>query len=234
MRRTIAFAFLSLVACSGSGPNDNLSTASAKAQKVYDVSGFTGVVSRGSTDVSITTGGPFAVRASGPRSGINLLDIRREGSDLSIGMKDATWRSDRNVHVYVTMPKIERASTRSSGDLDIARVDGDFSGDVQGSGDIALSSVRADQLSLSIAGWGDITASGEAETLNASVNGSGDIDARQLRTHQATVSIAGSGDVDAAVQGNATVSIMGSGDANMGPDARCTVNSRGSGSVNCG
>jgi hypothetical protein len=237
MRLWMIAAMAPLAAC---GANASESAPTAAGSRSYALSDFTGVELKGSDDVIVTVGPAFAVRAEGPAAELDRLKIERDGSMLNIGREGGgsfNWGGDRDegVKIYVSMPRIVRASVVGSGDMKVDRVTGgDFSAGVTGSGDLAIAALRAASTKLSVAGSGDIVANGSAETLSLSVAGSGDIDARGVKAPKGSVSIAGSGDVSAEINGPVEVSIMGSGNVQLGAGAKCTVNKMGSGDVRCG
>jgi hypothetical protein len=102
---------------------------------------------------------------------------------------------------------------------------------VQGSSDLALGRIDADELAVEINGSGDIDANGTVGNLIASIEGSGDADLRDLRARTATVSIEGSGDAKVAVQDQLDVSVQGSGDVSYRGNPRVSQHVEGSGDV---
>ncbi|NTZ86196.1 DUF2807 domain-containing protein [Burkholderia metallica] len=83
---------------------------------------------------------------------------------------------------------------------------------IKGSGDVVLTDVQQDSLSLKIEGSGDITVDGKVAHLDAEVCGSGDVDTRDLIADHADLSVMGSGDIKALVQSEAHATVTGSGD----------------------
>lgn len=71
------------------------------------------------------------------------------------------------------------------------------------------------RLNLSISGSGDVTARGEARTVQVDVSGSGDIDLAALATVDADVRVSGSGDVRVGPTGRADIDVSGSGDVDL-------------------
>ncbi|WP_109808355.1 head GIN domain-containing protein [Sphingosinithalassobacter portus] len=238
MRPLILFAALPLAACGFAGNQGEHARSSGQhATRDFAASDFTQVDLRGSDDVSVVIGQQFKVHAEGDSKQIERLRIEVVDGTLRIGREGNSgwsWGSDDDVHIQVTMPRITGASVSGSGDMDVERGDGDFAGDISGSGNLNIRGLQAGRASLSISGSGDIEAAGNAESLTLSISGSGDIDAEGLTASQASVAVNGSGDVTATVNGNASVSVSGSGDVELGGGATCTVNKSGSGDVSCG
>lgn len=105
--------------------------------------------------------------------------------------------------------------------------------EVKGSGDLRIDGVSNDALSLSIAGSGDMVASGESKNLSMAVAGSGDM-AAAFKAEHVSASVSGAGDMK--LTGSAdelTASVVGSGDihAYKMPAKTATVNVQGAGDV---
>lgn len=232
-------ALLPLAACQSNAEKQSqaASVSGSGATRTYAATGFTGVELRGPDDVDVKTGATFAVTAEGDPKVLDLLDIRVVGSNLRVSRKDlqSGWlSSDHGARIHVVMPRLTSAAVAGSGDLSVARGEGDFGGAVSGSGNLTVADLRAGTAELSVAGSGDLSvASGTASKLSASIAGSGDIDAQHLTAASADVSIAGSGNLHGTVNGPASVSIVGSGDADLGGGAKCSVNAIGSGEAHC-
>ena len=155
---------------------------------------------------------------------------------LLIGTKKGSWSwtSRDGVDVYVTVPALTAAIISGSGDMDIDRVSGPFSGRVSGSGDMEVAKVNAPTLNLAISGSGDIgVAAGTCGTGTYATTGSGDIDAGNVRCTTVAATVTGSGDIDGFATGTATLRVTGSGDIEVKGGARCTTSTTGSGTTRC-
>jgi hypothetical protein len=102
---------------------------------------------------------------------------------------------------------------------------------VQGSSDLALARIDADELAVEIEGSGSIEAAGTVGNLIASIQGSGDADLRDLQARTATVSVQGSGDARVNVKDQLDVSVQGSGDVSYRGNPRVSQHVQGSGDV---
>jgi hypothetical protein len=102
---------------------------------------------------------------------------------------------------------------------------------VQGSSDLALGRIDANELAVEIEGSGDVEANGTVGNLIASISGSGDADLRDLAARTATVSIQGSGDAKVSVEDELVVSVQGSGDVSYRGNPRVSQHVEGSGDV---
>jgi len=87
-----------------------------------------------------------------------------------------------------------RLSVRGSGDIKVARVDGDLHADVAGSGSITVLSGTVTNLKASIAGTGSVLVQAPAEHADLAVSGVGSIEVQKVR-QEPKVRISGLGTV---------------------------------------
>lgn len=86
---------------------------------------------------------------------------------------------------------------------------------IAGSGKLELNNLDQNDLRVSIAGSGSITASGKVQDVEISIKGSGDADLGKVQAGDAKVEIFGSGNADIAPRDEVEVHIAGSGDVNL-------------------
>jgi hypothetical protein len=234
MRNPIAtlFPLAALFACSGT---DAIAEASPATTKSFAVTGFHGVDLRGSDDAIVRVGPAFSVRATGPKTVLDNLEVAVRDGELRIGRRKGwTWRGTADARIEVTLPALRSASISGSGEMRVGPVRGSaFAGSVAGSGTLTLERLDVQGVELSIAGSGDIKAAGRAARAQYSSAGSGDIDAAAVTSESLSVSTAGSGGVAARATGSADVSVVGSGDVTIRGTTRCKVSRVGSGDVDC-
>lgn len=166
------------------------------ASEIANLEGFDGISLGISADVYITQG-DYSVEVKGPEKSISNVALSVNGDDLSIGSKRSlrSWNS-RGVKVYVSMPELANINIGGAGDVEVQTPFNNMN-----------------KLDIAIGGSGDVSISGEANTVSVSVAGSGDVDAAGVNAGRAEVSIAGSGDVKVGRVEQLEVSIAGSGDA---------------------
>ncbi len=82
-----------------------------------------------------------------------------------------------------------------SGDVTAASINGPLDARISGSGDVKIHGGRATTMRVHIAGSGDVTLKGPADSLEASIAGSGDVNVGPV-SGSVTKHIAGSGDVN--------------------------------------
>lgn len=205
----------------------------------YDLKGFTGVKVAGPDDVTIRQGDAFSISAKGPQNELEELEIKLDGSMLSIGRKREGFSFSRHdsdgVLISITMPKLDTLRLTGSGSIDADTIEADAAKlDVTGSGDLKVGKLTANSADLGISGSGNIEIAGGAiATGDFGVTGSGDIDAAGLAAQTLDISITGSGDVDAQATTSADIKILGSGDATIGGGGKCSTRAMGSGTATC-
>jgi hypothetical protein len=102
---------------------------------------------------------------------------------------------------------------------------------VAGSGDVVAPSLDSPELTVRVAGSGDVKVAGRAESLQVRISGSGDVDAGRFDTQRAKVSVAGSGDATVWARKSLEVSVSGSGGVRYFGDPEVRKKVAGSGTV---
>lgn len=192
---TIMAAAVSLAGCNvghlfGEGPHvqgsGNVKTESRQT------TGFSNIVSKGSTDCTVTIGPTTRVEITADDNILPLIETRVEGDTLYLETK-GSYSTKTDVRVKVQVPDLVSYKTRGSGDAEILGIKSQrFAGEIVGSGDMKVV--------------------GEAESVSLSISGSGDMDLLGLTAKDASASISGSGDIRLFVTGTLDAQIRGSGD----------------------
>lgn len=102
---------------------------------------------------------------------------------------------------------------------------------VAGSGDVIAPSLDSPELTVRLAGSGDVKVGGRAQSLQVRISGSGDVDAGRFDTQRAKVSVAGSGDATVWARKTLEVSVAGSGEVRYFGDPEVRKKVAGSGTV---
>ena len=175
---------------------------------------FDKVELEGSMNVEITQGPAVKCTVEGDDNILSMLKTEVRSNRLRIYMEHGiSLSSYKTLDIYLEVPEITGAA-------------------VSGSGDITFTDVTGQEVEVSIDGSGDITGTGEVETLSAYVNGSGDIRLLQLYAKEASVEVNGSGDVGVNVSDSLEAEINGSGDIKYkGDPPRVTRSVNGSGDI---
>ena len=249
--RILALAMaLAIAACTNGAAQENraaageantqAATSTATVTRDYDLSGFRRVALSTPDNVEIQPGAEFAVRAQGPASILDELELRVEGDVLEIGYRHREsgqrWNrpSGAPATIFVTMPSLSGVSLAGSGDIDVGRFTAQsFEASIAGSGNIAIESLQTDDAAFDIAGSGDLSVAGTAGAIDLAIAGSGDVAASDFRAQSLDVDIAGSGDVSAYVTDTVQASFVGSGDVVVRGGAQCRSSAIGSGRLRC-
>lgn len=197
-----------------------------------DVIEFSWIETLGAFDVFVKVGEKQSVLITFDDNLIDLIETKVKGKTLKI-YSDESFRSKRTCKIEITVPKLEGATTRGSGDITVMNVNSDvFECDINGSGDITVKNLEGDFLECRINGSGDFSADGKVEELEIRVYGSGDVDTRDLRAKEANVVIKGSGDARVHADESFDGSVYGSGDiAYYGDPEHTSKHVAGSGSI---
>lgn len=166
------------------------------------VSGPLELANSGSGDIRITSAGDARISTSG--SGdvalgpVGKLDLSNSGSsDFSSGNVSGPASISNSGSGDLSLGAINgnlSIRTSGAGDAVIARVDGNVDISGAGSGDFTIRDGRADRVSLSLAGSGDVHFGGSAGDVDASIAGSGDVSLMRV-TGNISKRIVGSGSV---------------------------------------
>jgi hypothetical protein len=209
-----------------------------RQETTYPLAGFDEVSIVGPQDVDIVLGEAFAVTASGSNDDLRQLEAVVENGVLVIRPREGHFGGDRGdldeVTFTVTMPAVTRVDLSGSGDVTVDRIAGDsFAGMIGGSGTLVIGHLETGEATFSVAGSGDLDASGAVPKLSVDISGSGAVHATGLHASDAAVAISGSGEADLTVLQQASVSITGSGEVDISGPGVCSVDRMGSGEVRC-
>lgn len=169
--------------------------------------------------VDIKSAGTVDIQVGGEQSVTveiddNLLEIISTvvDDDTLVIESEESYRSDIELKVIVTVPKLEAVG-------------------IYGSGDVQVRDLAGDDFAVRIAGSGDVDARGSVEDVSVNIGGSGDVDLYQLAAEEVSVRIAGSGDARVHAVETLDVTIMGSGDVRYEGDPEINRTILGSGDV---
>ena len=130
---TMAILPLALVTgCNGTAPKDEQqaerngppASVGPITTQSFDLTGFTGVEVTGPDDVTVRRGDSFSIVARGRQDVLDRLEIKVDGSQLSIGRKrDGSYLSlrDDDLDIAITMPRLDKLRLTGSGSIDIER-----------------------------------------------------------------------------------------------------------------
>ncbi len=181
------------------------------ATEQREVGAFKSVSSSGSMDLSITIGTEQSVRVTADDNLLPLIETKLVGSQLRIRpVEPISARTDLRVDIVI--PVLEGVA-------------------LSGSGSATLAGLTEPSLDLSIAGSGDVSASGTADNLSASIAGSGSLRLFNLATKAAEIKIAGSGDAEINAAESLSAAIAGSGSVRYAGAPQLQQKVSGSGTI---
>jgi hypothetical protein len=206
VRRLALVAVLGLaIAGCGGGP---------KVTETRDVPPYTGLEVAGGVNLRVVPGSTREVVVTGGKEVIDRVKTTVEGGVLSVAIED------RGI-VIGPDPFDDVRVQVSAAALDTIRV--------EGSGDLELGRIDADELTLDVEGSSDIEASGTVDRLRLSITGAGDADLGELRARTARVQVEGAGDAELNVTDELDVTVQGAGDVSYrgNPSVRQRVEGAG-------
>lgn len=182
-----------------------------------EVGDVTAVVLETSGEVTITEGEPSLVIHAGADLMPKLTSEVRDGA-LVLGIEPGTTVLVGDIRYDITLPAVERAEVRGSGDIRSSVSGGDLTVSIEGSGDIEFDALDAAFVGATIRGSGNIILAGRSSELRVDIDGSGTVEAAELASERVTVTVGGSGDVsvhavnalDASIAGSGTIRYSGS------------------------
>jgi hypothetical protein len=230
----IALFFIPSLACGYFPANFVVGSGKVVTQDV-DVSNFERVTLEGSGDVYIEQGQTESLSVEADDNIMSLLDIRVEGNELILGIKEGvSVKPSRTIIFTVTVKELSAIAIRGSGDCYVKPLESStLKVSIPGSGDIEIKSLVADDLSMAVDGSGNITLeSVDVKTVETSIQGSGDIElAGSADTQEVMVSGSGNYRADDLETDSAGIRIRGSADATVWVHDELTVNVTGSGDI---
>jgi len=162
-------------------------------------------------DVKVTVGEANSVHLSGDDNVLPMVKTRVDNGVLSIDLP-GSYSYRCNLEVVIGTPSLDRFT-------------------IEGSGDVDIQGLAADEVKLAIEGSGTIHARGTAESLIGSIEGSGTLGLSDLDAKSAELSIEGSGSMEVRVAKLLRYSIDGSGDIEYSGNPELGGDIDGSGSV---
>ena len=192
---------------------------------------------------NISVGGSFDVTlVSGKEGNINVeiednlkqyLIIKVEKGQLKIRWKrGVNIYTKKGVKIKVPFEEIDGVSLAGSGNITTKDtiISDDLSIAIAGSGDMKLD-IKAIEIDSRIAGSGNLILNGSGKNLECSLAGSGNFKGYDLKVESATTKIAGSGNIHTSVKSSLNAKISGSGNVNYQGNPTTNIKISGSGNV---
>ncbi len=193
-------------------------TLTPKAQDaksaLFDIIGIKQLVVQGGADVHIVQGDSEQIVINANAETREQIELARRENKITI-KQNGNWKfwNTNKVKMIVTIRDLEEVSLLGSGDVNcngpvkLAKLKLKISG----SGDIHFKDATINDLSVSIAGSGDVSVVGQGQSACVSIAGSGDYVGNRFKANTACISIAGAGDAKIWAVETLSISIAGAG-----------------------
>ncbi|MDT0557649.1 head GIN domain-containing protein [Ichthyenterobacterium sp. W332] len=212
----IAIMFVSLTHAQWYGKGKKIKGNGNVTTITRTTSDYDGIKCAGSFDYILVAGEEGKITIEGEENLLEYIVTEIKDNQLVVKtQKKINLQTSKNNTIKITIPfkDINHVSLAGSGDLynkDTISAS-DLSVALAGSGDLILD-VATSNVKGSIAGSGDLTLKGKTENLEAKVAGSGDFHGFNLESNNTTVSVAGSGDAEVVSRKSLKARVAGSGD----------------------
>lgn len=199
------------------------------------ISGFEGVDNYGSFDITLIPSSTASVKVEAEDNLQQYIETYVDNNKLQIRTRDNfNIRPRREMRITVSGPVFTSITANGSGNIvgqgALNTNNGNVSLRVAGSGNIDVE-MNASRVDTEIAGSGNIKVRGSSKEFEGGVYGSGNIRAANLQAENSKVEIAGSGNVEVYATNTLDVRIMGSGEVKHRGTAKVSTSISGSGSV---
>jgi hypothetical protein len=192
----------------------NLSFAQ-KEIKNFEVKDFTSVDVRVAASVFLSKGDTFKCRVEGRERHVNRIDISVKNNELIVrALKEDFWDfNEREVYVYIEMPKLESVEFSGAGSL---KSNSTWAGEkikiaMSGAGSLNLSNLDFKILKADMSGAGSMTLGGKATEIDMDMSGTGNIDALNLMAEKGRCDVSGVGKISCDVRDDLQAHVSGIG-----------------------
>lgn len=196
------------------------------------VATFTGISLECHAEVYFTQGDEQSVKVEASDDIMKHIVTEVKDRSLDIKLEDG-FKTHESITVYVTVKELCQLAVAGSGKM-IGKSHincDDMSLNIAGSGNINAD-IRSLSVKISVSGSGSLDVAGTTTAMDIKVAGSGSVNAKDLQAVNSTVAITGSGSSTINTREELNVSITGSGGVKyVGEPAKLHTNITGSGNV---
>jgi hypothetical protein len=197
------------------------------------VSSFTAIVVEGSGNVTLSQGKTQSLSVETDDNLLPLVKTEVRAGVLYLGFKEGVkTRHVSQLEFLITVVELSAVKISGSGNMHttgLVRADA-LSLEIAGSGGI-YAELDVGRLGVAISGSGGITTEGATDHLSLTISGSGSMQGRDLVSGEAEVSVNGSGEAVINARRTISINVSGSGRVAYGGGAKATVTSSGSGTI---
>lgn len=178
--------------------------------KTFDFEDFDIISVSGVYDLDVRVGADYSIEVSGHDSEMEALDIYVDGDELVLGRKKgkSKYKNNKGIIANITLPDLSGISISGVGEGDVSGID-------------------ADEFELKISGVGELTMSGNCNSLEAKISGVGEINAKELECEDAYARLSGVGELDIYASESVDIKTSGVGEANVWGSPKKVSKSKG-------
>lgn len=191
---------------------DHVKGTGEVVQRSLNLEAFHGIVVEGSMDVVLTQAAEQSVKLEAQANIADLVTTTVKNGIWHIGTRE-DYSTNKPFIVHINAPRMDVVHLEGSGNVTGSGMfaSDDVSVAIAGSGDVTMS-FKASSIKAHVDGSGNVRLSGSCSELHVSIAGSGDVRVSELMATNMSAAIAGSGNVIAHANGRVNVDIAGSGD----------------------
>ena len=187
-----------------------------KTKKNYYVAPFEAIEVNGVANVSFSQSDKVKVEATGPENYLPFVVIESHDGTLHVNTRQiGNKRAGNGVEIKISAPVLNRLSNKGVGNFRTTSPlkTSNLHVENAGVGDVRLTNIECEKLTISNTGVGNLTLSGRAEQADYQSNGVGDVNARELKAKDVTLRHRGVGDI--ICHASETIRIRASGVGNV-------------------
>lgn len=186
-------------------------------------------------NIHLVAGDASGIHIRGQGNLLPYLELTEKGDKLEIEVKEGYRLAPTEpLEITITLPELHELALAGTGNGELR----DFKGDelvlsVAGTGDIVASGLELNRLEGNIAGLGNLDlGQGSVRVVALNIAGAGGVKGAGLASEEVEVSIAGSGEVEVRAKSRLKIEIAGSGSVSYWGDPELKSEIAGSGLVN--
>ncbi|MGE6290190.1 GIN domain-containing protein [Aeromonas media] len=185
-------------------------------------------------NIQLVAGEARGIHIRGQENLLPYLELTEQDDKLEIEVKEGyRLAPSEPLEITITLPELHELALAGIGNGELR----DFKGDelvlsVAGTGDIVASGLVLNRLEGNIAGLGNLDlGEGSVRAMELNIAGAGGVKGAGLASEEVEVSIAGSGEVEVRAQSRLKIEIAGSGSVSYWGDPELKSEIAGSGQV---
>jgi hypothetical protein len=236
--KTIKFALSLLFAAALLSSCQKINGKGDTVSESRTVSGYSGIeLSMGAT-VYFTQGETYSLEIQAQENLMAYIQTDVKGDNLVIREKSGVNLGKHDpIKIYITAPDVNYVAISGSGSINVTGLwtGGSISASIDGSGDIQIENMMAENFTTTISGSGNVKVNGGTVNYeNLSIDGSGNIDLRYLESDTTYAKISGAGDIYVKVIRFLDATIDGSGNIYYYGTPVISTHISGSGNITSG